>query len=155
MALSIVAGAMLVLNQTWSSNTLRVRKAEWQNEMAFLLERKMIELEAEYGQGRVSLDSVPEELSGDFSEVGEEFADFSWQFETQKFNMPSLLPSLPEEVRGEEMFERVVTQMTDHINQSVLEARLTVTLNRGDQSVSHHITTYFVDHKRNIAASTQ
>ena len=152
-AMVIVSGAVLVLNQTWTGNNLRVRKALWQNQMAFLLERKMIELETEHGDGTTALDDVPEELSGDFSDVGDEFSDFSWRFKTQKFSMPSLLPSLSEEVRGNETFERVINQMTDHINQSVLEAQLTVTLQRGGGSVDHHVTTYFVDYKRNISTS--
>ena len=149
-ALSIMVGALVVLQQAWSGNLLRVRKAHLQNHFAVLLEKKMVEIESEYKEKKI--EEIPQELSGDFSDFGEEFENYRWSFETQEFSFPDFTSSLPEDAKSNEMLVNMLQRMTEYINQSVLEATVRVTTLIGDQEITHSLTTYFVDFKRPLPA---
>ena len=82
-SISILVGAIITISSVWSGNTLRIRKSRLFNEVGFLLERKVAEIELKF-EGK-DLSSIPEELSGDF---GEKFKNYllSWACYEKRYN---------------------------------------------------------------------
>lgn len=149
-ALAILAGAMVVVSSSWSGNFLRVRKSNLYNNVAFLLESKMSEIQAQY-HGR-PLDDVPEEDGGDF---GEDYKQYRWEFVSQKFEMPDLSSVMIKDGDGaSEMLLTVVKNTQEYISKSVKEGTLTIYVKGGNKNeVSFAVTTYFVDYEKELAVT--
>jgi len=144
-AMSIMVGGIIVINQAWSGNLLRKRKSSLNYNVALLLERKTAEIEAKY-QGK-TLEEIPENEGGDF---GDGYGNYSWTFTTQEFAMPDLTPLLTKDGGVDEMLLTMIKQMSEYINKSILEGTITVILTSGERQVKYALTTYFVDYNRNI-----
>jgi general secretion pathway protein I len=145
-ALSIIAGAVIVVGNTWSGNLLRVRKAKFYNNVALLLERKMTEIEAKYGES--PLEEIPEEENGDF---GSDFKQYRWKLTSQEFEMPDLSSALVGREGGaDDTLISMIRQMSDYISQSVKEVTVTVFVKSKKTEVSFSITTYFIDFNKQL-----
>jgi len=147
LALVILSTALLLLTSSWSSAYLRVRKTQVQFEVAFLLERKMTEIEMEY-RGK-SLDEIREEVNEDF---GSEYPQYAWRMTSKKLEFPDISSTLSAQSGGVDPFtESLVKQLTDGLSKSVKE--VTVTVIRKDtkpEPVEYSVTTYFVDYNKEM-----
>ncbi len=149
-ALGILMGAVLVLHQAWTGNFFRVNKGRMYRDFHFLLQHRMAELEARY-KG-MAFDQVPEEGAGDFAELGDAFKNYAWSFAAQPFSFPNIVEQIDDETREQNpMVETVANKMTEFISSSILEFRLTVSLRRGKNVVSHSLSTYFVDYSQSVS----
>ena len=76
-AVLILSGGIMVVAHSWSGNALRLEKARINNNVAFLLQRKMAEYELRLQEK--SYDEVPEEEAGEF----EGFKGFTWKMKSK------------------------------------------------------------------------
>lgn len=147
MALVITVTAAVLLSAAWSGNYLRLRKSTLYNNVALLLERKMVEMEAKY-RGK-SLTEIKDE-EGDF---GKDFPQYRWTFTTQPFEMPDLSSILTSQKNGtDEMTLSVLSKMRETVNKAIVEATTTVFVKAAGREVSYSVTTYFVDYEADIAS---
>ena len=149
-ALAILAGAMVVVSSSWSGNFLRVRKSNLYNNVAFLLESKMSEIQAKYYG--LPLEEIPEQESGDF---GADYKQYRWEFATQEFEMPDLSSALIKDRDGaSEMLLTVMKNTQEYISKSVKEGTLTVFVKGGAKNeVSFAVTTYFIDYDKELSVA--
>jgi general secretion pathway protein I len=143
-ALFIIAGAIVVINNTWSGSTLRMRKTAQQYDVATLLERKMIETEVKYKDK--PLNEIPEEEGGDF---GSDFPKYRWTLKSKDLKFPDLAPLMigQEDGASEEMIT-MIRQMTDFLSQSIREVQITVYVKGKSREVPFSATQYFVDYNK-------
>lgn len=141
----ILAGAMVILSSSWSGSLLAYRKSKVLSDMAFLLKKKMTELEVKY-TGK-SLEEIPEEEDGDF---GKDFPNYRWELKTKKMEFPDLSAVLIQEKADEgganDLLITVVRQMTEQFSKAIKEAKLTVKTKVGKRELESSITTYFIDY---------
>lgn len=142
-ALVILAGGLLILNSSWSTNNLRLRKANMFNNSATLLQKKMVETEALYA-GK-PLEEIPESESGDF---GSDFPTYRWEMESRELEFPDLAAVIIGEGKGDENLLNMIRQMTDLISKSIKEVKVTIFVKTNKKEVSFSATTYFVDHTK-------
>lgn len=148
-AIVILVGGVLVVANSWSGNLLRVRKANLYNNVAFLLERKITEIDAFY-RGK-SIDEIKEEDSGDF---GADYPQYSWAMKSKKFVMPDLTSLLiSKDGSAEEMFLSMIKQTTEYISKAVKEVTISVFVAApGGKKAEFKIVTYFVDFNKDVDA---
>lgn len=144
-ALVILAGGLLVLNSSWSTNSLRMRKANIFNNSATLLQKKMVETEALYA-GK-PLEEIPEEESGDF---GTDHPTYRWELKSRELEFPDLSALIIGEGEADETLLSMIRQMTELISKSVKEVKVTVFVKTNKKEVSFSATTYFVDYSKEI-----
>lgn len=147
-ATTIFAGAIMVINNIWSGNALRIRKARQMNEVTFLLQRKMTEIEIEYAGKPIR--EIPEQDGGDF---GKDFVGYQWLMEARDFEMPDLSATLGGE-GGNELLGVMIKTMTEFINKTVKEVKLTVVYqhpNGKAKPLTYSIATLFVDYEQDLA----
>ncbi len=139
-AMMILAGALVVLGNSWSGSLGAIRKSRNITVVSLLLQKKMVELELKY-QGRF-LD-VPEEDAGDF---GSDFKDFKWKLKTKKLEIPDLAASLTAREGGASDTEiAIVKQLKEIIDSSVKEMRVTLVWKKGTKELEYSVATYLVD----------
>lgn len=139
-ALMITVAAGILVTTSWSGNFTRLQKATRYNNVALLLERKMVEMEAKYAHKKI--DQVNNE-EGDF---GDDMPDYRWTFTAQPFEMPDYGPILASQQDGaDENLLRVLSKMREVANKSILEATVTVFIKTPKKEVSFSLTTYFID----------
>lgn len=141
-ALAILASGIIVLNQAWSGNNLRIRKANLYQNVSTLLERKMVELESKYKAK--PFNEIPEEEEGDF---GEDFPLYTWKVKTRDMEMPDLSSALtPPGESLDETLRTMIKTMTESISKSVKEVKVSVLVkNKGSKETEFSVTTYFVN----------
>lgn len=149
-AVGIMVGAIIVIGNTWSGNFMRVRKANLYNNVAVLLERKVVELRAKYSH--VSIDEIPEAESGDF---GSDYPLYRWTFSSKKFEMPDMSAVLISQDQGDANLLMMIKQMQEFINKSVKEATVKVFVKAAGKEVEFSVTTYFVDYEQEISMGAQ
>lgn len=146
LAVVILASALMLLTNSWSSSFLRVRKTQQQFEVAALLERKMTEIEIEY-RGK-PLDDIPEEKGEDF---GSEYPQYSWRLTSQKLELPDISSTLSSRDGGvDEFTQTMIKTLTETISKSVKEVTVTVIYNAQPKPLEYSITTYFVDYNKDV-----
>jgi general secretion pathway protein I len=149
LAVVILASALLLLTNSWSSGFLRVRKTQQQFEIATLLERKMTEIEIEY-RGK-PLDDIPEEKGEDF---GSDYPQYSWRLTSQKLELPDISSTMAAQEGGIDQFtQTMIKTLTETISKSVKEVTVTVIYNVQPKPLEYSITTYFVDYNTNLNLS--
>jgi len=147
-AMLILSFGIIVVSGTWSGNFLRVRKARLYNEVAFLLQQKVTELELKYGTA--SLSAIEEEETGDF---GEDFPDYSWEFISQDFTMPDLSLFNSGEEAQDDISRTIKKALTNIISKSVKEITVSVILKKGGKrkrEARYSVSTYIVDFNAEI-----
>lgn len=144
-AMTILAGSIIVISNTWSGNFLRFRKSNLFNNVALLLEAKMAEIEAKYRDK--PLEEIPDEEAGEF----EGNPNYRWVMKSQEFEMPDLSAILIKQSDGaNENLLSMIKQMSEYISKSVKEVKVSVLVKAGKKEVEFTITTYFVDYKKEI-----
>jgi general secretion pathway protein I len=138
----IMAGAIMVLANSWSGNFMRVRNARINNTMANLLERKMTEFEVQTKEH--PQDVLPESDGGDF---GAKFPGYRWEMTSQPFEMPDITSALAAREGGvDEMLLTIVQTTSQFMKDAVKEMQVTVYYkgNRG-REIQQSATTYIID----------
>jgi len=143
----IMAGAIMVLANSWSGNFMRVRNARINNTLASLLEKKMTEYEVKAKEK--PQEELPESESGDF---GAKFPGYRWEMKSQPFEMPDLSGALTSKEGGaDEMTLMIVKTTAEYVKQACKEVQVSVFYKpqRG-RELQHSATTYLVDFTKEI-----
>lgn len=144
-AIAILASALILLINSWSASTLRLRKTQTAFEVSTLLERKMTEVEIEYG-GK-SLDEIPDEKEGEFDGVD----NYSWKLSSKKLEIPDISSALTAQEGGaDQMMMTVIKQMTEALSKGIKEVTVTVIFTGGEKPLEYSVTTYFVDFNKEL-----
>ncbi|MEM7647467.1 MAG: hypothetical protein AAF203_11195 [Pseudomonadota bacterium] len=141
--MSIMSSASILLYVAWSGNQVRVQKMAINNKAAFLLDQKIAELEMLYSE---NITRLPDNDSGTF----EEHEKFSWTMESRDFEMPDLRSILVSDGDGDESMLLIVDKLTEYLNDSIKEMKVTVKYTIGKKSVKYSATTFLVDYNRSI-----
>ncbi len=152
MAVSILAFGLIIIATTWSGNVMRLNKIRLNNEVAFLLQQKMTEMELKYQN--VGLDQIKEEETGDF---GDDFKDYAWEFKSQEFVMPdlSLLIDLKKE-NNAEMQGMVLKQIGEVLGKAVKEISVTVIVKKSSKrkkELRFTVSSYLIDFNKEMTFS--
>lgn len=143
-AMTIMSSASILLYTAWAGNQVRVQKIVINNQAAFLLDQIMGELQIKYGQ---RFEQLPEAENGIFKDNPK----FSWKMESKDFEMPDLRAILMKDDRdNNEMMMMMIDKLTEYLNQSIKEMKVTVQYTAGKKSVQYSATTFMVDYNRNI-----
>jgi len=141
-AMSLLATALLLLMNSWTMATGRIKKTQTAFEMASLLERKMNDFERKY-KGK-PLSEIQDSEEDDF---GDEYPQYSWKMAAKKLEMPDIAASLSAREGGvDAMTQTVIKQLTDQLSKSIKEVTITVILKTGKKNIEISATTYFVDY---------
>jgi general secretion pathway protein I len=145
-ALAIMAGGILLLANSWSGNLMRIRKSNLYNNVGSLLERKMIEIEAEYKDK--PLTEIPESRDGDF---GNDLKAYRWNLKSKDMKFPDLAPLMVGKDGGaDETMLQMVRQMTDTISKSIKEIKVTVFVKTPKKEMAFSATDYIIDYGAGI-----
>ena len=142
-AMSIMSSASILLYVAWSGNQVRVQKMAINNQAAFLLDQIMSELEIKYSQ---RITQLPDKDGGTF----EDHPKFTWSMESKDFEMPDLRSILVSGKEGDEAMLMIVDKLTEYLNESIKEMKVTVKYTIGKKSVKYSATTFLVDYNRSI-----
>ena len=146
-ALMIVAAAIISAASLWSGHFMRIRKSALQYDVATLLERKMVEIEAKYKDKPI--EEIPESESGDF---GSEFAQYKWRMESRELELPDLTSVLVGREEGaDEMLISMMKQMTEFLSKAIKEVKVTVLVTRNKRELEFSASQYFVDYTKEFA----
>ena len=144
-ALFILTGGIIVLSTSWSGNFMRIRKSALFNDVATLLERKMVETEAKY---RTKYGEIPEEDGGDF---GTDHPQYSWKLKSRELKLPDITPLLlGQEEHPDETMVAMLKQMTEQISKAVKEVKISVVVKRNGKELEFSATEYMVDYQAQL-----
>lgn len=145
-ALFILAGAIIVISTAWSGNFLRIRKSNMFNDVATLLEQKMVETEAKYKNKQLS--EIPEEDEGEF----EGFKQYRWAMKSKDLEFPDISPLLTSQEGGvDDTLLTMVKQMTEYLNTTIKEVQISIFAKGGNgKEVEFSAVTYFVDYNKDF-----
>lgn len=145
-AISILAGGILIVATSWSGNFLRLRKSNLYNNVAILLERKVTEIQAKYR------DKPLEEVVDEEGDFGQDLAAYRWTFKTKEFEMPDLSGAIMgEKGRTDEMLLTMVKQTSEFLSKSIKEGTISVLVKSGKKDVEFSVTTYFIDYNKEFS----
>lgn len=149
-ALIIVAAAIMASASLWSGNFAVMRKSALNYDVATILERKMVELEAKYASKPFA--EIPDEDEGDF---GSEFPQFRWTMKSREMEFPDLTPlvAAQNENNPNEMLVMIIKQMTEYLNKAIKEMKVSVFVKRGKKEVEFSATQYLVDYNKDVASA--
>lgn len=149
-ALIIVAAAIMASASLWSGNFSVMRKSALNYDVATILERKMVELEAKYSNKPFT--EIPDDDEGDF---GTEFPQFRWTMKARDMEFPDLTPLIAgqNENNPNEMLVMIIKQMTEYLNKAIKEVKVSVFVKRGKKEAEFSATEYFVDYNKDIASA--
>jgi general secretion pathway protein I len=146
-ALMIVSAAIMASASLWSGNFTTMRKSSLNYDVATILERKMVEIEAKYKDK--PLTEVPEEESGDF---GSEYPQFRWKMKSREMEFPDLTPIIMgQNEEPNEQLLSMIKQMTEYLNKAIKEVQVSVFVKRGKREMEFTATQYFVDYTKEFA----
>jgi general secretion pathway protein I len=150
-AMIIMSTGILLVANAWSGNTMRLQKAKINNSVAFLLQKKMTEIEIYYKDKPV--EEIPETDGGDFSKDGKEFSQYKWTLKTRDFEMPNLADAMSSKDGGaNELLIFMISQVTEFISKVVKEVTVTIiyTGKISKREIKNSVTTYFIDYKKEM-----
>jgi general secretion pathway protein I len=145
-ALLIVAGAILALANSWSGSYMRIRKASLANDVATLLERKMIETEAKYKDKMIG--EIPEEASGDF---GSDFPQYRWELKSRDLTLPDLTAVLVGKEGADETLITMIKQTTEFLSQAIKEVKVSIFAKVRGKEKEFSAVQYFVDYNKEFS----
>jgi len=145
-ALVITVSAAMLLSNAWSGNFLRLRKTTLNNNVAQLLERKVIEMEAKHTGKKLT------EIKEEEGNFGDDFPQYRWTFTVQPFEMPDLTPIIMQGQTGgtDQMLLMMMGKMREIVSKSIVEATITVYVKNNEKDFPYSVTTYFVDYETEI-----
>ena len=145
-ATMILSGGIMVIALSWSGNTNRLSKARLNNTLSFLLQRKMVEIEAKY---KDHIGDLPE----DGGEAFEEFPGYSWRMVSKPFEMPDMSSALVAREGGaDEMLITMVRTIADYMKEAVKELTVTIAFKPpgAKKEQTAKATTYYVDYTKEV-----
>lgn len=146
-ALVIVSGVILALANSWSGSFMRIRKSALNNDVATLLERKMIEIEAKYKDKMIG--EIPEEATGDF---GSDVPNYRWELKSRDLELPDLTAVLVGQEGGaDEMLITMIKQTTEFLSQSIKEVKISVFAKVKGKEKEYSAVQYFIDYNKDFA----
>ena len=152
-AVMIFAGAIMVINNIWSANLVRIRKSRIVNESASLLKQKITEYEIKYA-GK-PLAEIPAKEAGGF---GDKLPNYTWEMVSRDFEMPDLSSAIAGQEEGtSQMITVLIKTMTEFINKSVKEMKVTIKVKnppgvkKKTKPLEYSATTLFLDYEKDIA----
>ena len=113
------------------------------------MERKITELEFEWQ--KQNFNSIPKEAKGDF----EDEKYFSWSVKTQPLSLPDPQKIMSLLGQNQDIAVQVAQKTTQFLSQTILEAKLTIHYKKGSLKSAYSLTTYIVDHKKQLQFSAQ
>lgn len=147
LAMIIMASAILLLANSWSASSMRIRKAQTSFEVGAMLERKMAEIDRDL-KGK-SFAEIPDEKEGDF---GDDFPQYTWKMKSKKLEFPdfsSMLASKDNSGSGvDEMTQMMIKQIVDQMSKSIKEVTVTLILKQQNKNYEFNVTTYYVDYTK-------
>lgn len=149
-ALFILAGGILMISLAWSGSIMHLRKSALFNDVSTLLERKMVEVEAYYKDK--DLKEIPEDDEGDF---GSDHPQYRWTLKSREMKFPDITPLIVGQSEGgDEMLINMIKQMTEYLDKTVKEVRVTVFVkSKGGKEVQFSATQYFIDYTQDFAGA--
>lgn len=149
-AMIIVTAAVVAAANLWSGNFMRMRKSAIQYDVAALLERKMVEVEAKYSVKPVN--EIPEEESGDF---GSDFPQYRWAMKSRDMELPDLTALLmaSQKEGTDEMLISMIKQMSEFLSKAIKEVKVSIFVKRKgkDKELEYSATQYFVDYNKEFS----
>lgn len=143
----IMAGALILLSNTWGGAFRSIKKGKQQYEVSILLERKLTELDLEF-RGK-PLTDIPDERAEDF---GKNYPNAKWKMKSKKFEFPDVSGLLKGRDQGsDDMSNMIFSQLKDIINKSIKEVKVTVMIKDGKKTREYSAVTYFVDYDQPIS----
>ncbi|MGZ3721425.1 MAG: type II secretion system protein [Bdellovibrionales bacterium] len=140
-ALFILTGGIIVLSTSWSGNFMRIRKSALFNDVAVLLERKMVETEAKY---RNKYKEIPEEDAGEFDK---DHPQYSWKLKSRELKLPDITPLLlGQEEHPDETMVAMLKQLTEQLSKAIKEVKISVLVKRNGKELEFSATEYMVDY---------
>ncbi|MBE8162504.1 MAG: prepilin-type N-terminal cleavage/methylation domain-containing protein [Bdellovibrionaceae bacterium] len=139
-AVAILVGGVVVISSSWSGTLLKIRKAKIYNEVHYLLQKKMAEIEIQYKS--TPINEIPEEISGTFLKP---YGKYKWQVKSQNMSLPNL-KSLIENQNSSEQSQNILSAALSQLQKAVKEVQVTVILPNKKNTLSYHLATYFVDY---------
>lgn len=140
-AMSIMASAAMLLYTAWTGNQVRVQKMSINNRVAFLLDQIVSELEIKYAQ---KITQLPDNEKGVF----DDYPKYTWEMESRDFEMPDLRAVLVSGGEGDEPLLMIVDKLTEYLNESIKEMKVTVKYTVGKKTVKYSATTFLVDYNK-------
>jgi general secretion pathway protein I len=141
-AMGIISAAVVLLSNAWSGSFASIRKSKINYDVSILLQRKVTEIEMEYG-GK-ALTEIPEELEEDF---GKEFPNYRWKMTSKQLELPDISASLTARDEGaNEMALTLFKQLFELLNKSVKEVKVSVFVIDKKKEKEYSVVTYFVDY---------
>lgn len=147
-ALAIMVTSLMVLSQSISAAFARTKKTQVNFEIASLLERKMIDIQMDYGNK--AIESIPEEKEDNF---GDKFPDYTWKLKSKKLELPDLSSLLTAQEGGaDQMTISVSRQLFEAISKATKEVTVTVTYKpkNAKKPLEASVTKYFVDYDQPV-----
>lgn len=146
-ALMIIAGGLLALTNSWSGSFMRIRKATTANDVATLLERKMIEVEVKYKEK--PFNEIPEEETGDF---GTDFPQYRWVMKSKELKMPDLTAVLVGQDGGaDEMLIAMIKQTTEILSKAIKEVKVSVFAKIQGKEREFSAVQYIIDYSQDFS----
>ncbi len=127
-AVTILATIAVIVSSSWGGNVVRLKSSKVKVNAVELLQRKIIEIEAEYTGNADSLPS--EKQTGTFED--ERFKNYSWQWESQEINIPDI-SALVETDGQDTLVVAVLDNFRTYLNQSIKEVLVTVEYKQGKE----------------------
>lgn len=149
LAMLILSSGILLLNKSWSSSFMRIRKTQINTEVSTLLQRKMVDIDMKY-RGK-TLESIPEEEEDDF---GSDYPQYRWALKSKELVLPDFSSALTSQDGGaNERLLLIMKQLTDHLAKAVKEVKVSVFYkpDGSENEVEYSVTTYYVDYNKDLA----
>lgn len=144
-AMIIFSSGVVLLSSSWSSSTARMKKTQFNTEIASLLERKVAEIDFKY-QGK-PIESIPEEEEDDFDGV----TGYTWKMTSKKFAMPDISPLLTGRDGGaNQLMLTLMKQFTEHLGNTIKEVTVTVYYNVPKKPIKASVTLFYVDFNKEL-----
>lgn len=148
-ALFILAGGIVVVGNSWSGNFMRMRKTTLFNDVATLLERKMLETEAKY-KGK-PIEEIPAEDEGDF---GTEFKQYHWKMESKDLKFPDMTAMIVSQGDADETLISMMKQVTEFLDKCIKEVKVTIyAKSAAGKQVEFSAVEYFMDYTKEFAGA--
>ncbi|MGE3974504.1 MAG: prepilin-type N-terminal cleavage/methylation domain-containing protein [Bdellovibrionales bacterium] len=143
-AMIILAGALIVLMNSWSGSFSSLGRSRQLTTMSFLLQKKMTEFELKYKDRPLS--DIPDEEDGDF---GDDYKSISWTMKSKKLEIPDMSSALTSRPGGATEVEiMIVKQLTEMIEDAVKEMKVSVIFKNEQKTLEHSLATYMVEYKK-------
>jgi prepilin-type N-terminal cleavage/methylation domain-containing protein len=141
-AVVILAGGLLVLNNSSSRSIYSVQKSEKLHIIANLLKQKALELEFENKGKR--FEEMKTEDSGDF---GKDYPDMKWKMQMEPFPSPNFSDLLLQQGGQDDMLLTIMNKFSEHLEKSVKEMKVSILWNYDKKILEYSVTVLLFDYE--------